>query len=145
MRRRHRQRRVDGAREGMNQVGPLDVVQPERRRAADAEVALAGRDLAGLAALDLGTVDTDMAPSAHRERRRDAAEVDGIATAARRLATNGAVAALIGNGGMAFHSEGDRPAPAGAGKRHRHLRLRQECCVWSVSWSLVIGSPRSRP
>ena len=83
-RRRDRQLAVDGAGEGVDEVRPGRVVEPERRAAFAAKAPLGRGDLAGLVlvVVDLGAVEPEMLLALHLQRGRVGAEIDGEAAAA---------------------------------------------------------------
>src|SRR4051812_16782441 len=77
-------------------------------------------------AVDHGVPDADGAAALHLQARRVAHDVDRISAAAGALAANGAIAALIGVGGVAVERETHRAAAARAFKTHRHGSLRPQ-------------------
>src|SRR5262249_20652506 len=93
---RDRKRYIDGRGEGMHEVGPLGVVQPQGGAALAAEIALARADhaVAAIVIADLGAIDANGLATLHRERAHVAHDVDGEAAAARRLAADAAVTEL---------------------------------------------------
>jgi hypothetical protein len=95
---------IDRRGEGMDEFRPLRGKEPERRGAMRAEAALAGRQLARpILPLNLRSEDFDGAVGIlDFERRRLRAQVDGVAPAASRLATDRAIAALVGPPGCGF-------------------------------------------
>src|SRR5690606_14109557 len=89
--RRYRQVGVDGAGEGMDQLRPARVPQPQCGAAPAAEPPLRG----ALLAVDPRVKHADVALAGDFHRVRLGAEIDGIPTAPRRLPADGAVAAQI--------------------------------------------------
>ena len=84
--------------EGVDEVGVARGVQPQEAAAQLAEVALhlARRNLVGLPAVaEPGVVDGEVLTALDLQGVRVGAEVDGVASAAGRLAADGAVAGLI--------------------------------------------------
>jgi len=121
--RRHRQLGVDGRGEGMHQLRPGRVVEPQRRTAFPAEIALAGRNLAVwmLVILDLGAKDAEIALALDLQCLVVGAEVDGETAAALLLAADRAVAQHERHRRVAFHLEMDSIAAAGPFEQKRHF------------------------
>src|SRR5690349_4735146 len=118
---RLRQLAVDRRGEGMHQLRPGRIVEPQRRAAFLAKIAFAGRHLAArpLVVLDLGPVDPDRALALHLQRLVDAGEVDRVTAAALLLAADRAVAEHEGGGRVAFDLESRRAAAAGPFEQNR--------------------------
>lgn len=90
---RMRQRRVDGRRMRMHQLGPVGVEQPQRAAAARAEMPASGTDAAfAIVLANAGTVDAHMLAALDVQRVGPHPDVDRAAAAARGLATDRAVA-----------------------------------------------------
>src|SRR5205085_154138 len=85
----------DRRRERMHELRPLGIVEPERRAAALAEMAPPGRRVALAILLDARAIDADVLASDHRERFLPCAEIDRVTAAARGLAADRTIAALI--------------------------------------------------
>src|SRR5262245_39755542 len=127
--RRLRQFGVDCRGEWMHQLRPGRIVEPQRRAAFPAEIALAGRDLAMrvLVILDLGAIDAEIALAGNLQRRRIRAEIDGETAAALLLAADRAVAELVRYGRMAVDREADGAAAARTFEFHGHSGSRRIC------------------
>ena len=67
---------------------------------------------------DTGMIDRDMFAPVNVERAGIAAEIDGVAATALRLATNAAIAALIGLRLRRIQAETDEAAMAGTFQSH---------------------------
>src|ERR1700722_11377036 len=101
----------------MDQLRPLRGEQPQRRGALRTEAALASGDLAVAVVLvgDLGAEDADgLARILDLQGRRVGGQLDGVAAAARGLAADRAIAALVGLRRMAERGEMHGAAAAGA-------------------------------
>src|ERR1700683_1500958 len=103
-RRRPRQRRVDRRGEGVHQLGPSLVADPERGAATLAEMPV-GRSLA---AVDRRVPYAERAFAAHFKCVGYPHDIDCIPAATRALATNRAIASLIGVRGVTVDGETDR-------------------------------------
>src|SRR5690242_17123693 len=76
--RRLRQRRIDRRRERMHELRPVGIVEPERRAAAPAEVAAAGRRPVLVVFFDPRAIDADVLAPDDRERLLPRAEIDRV-------------------------------------------------------------------
>src|SRR5690606_39155589 len=101
--------------------GPARIPQPQRAAAARAEVAPGFAHPRFAVFLEPCAVDTQEALARHLHAPDGCAEVDRIATGARGLAADGAIAAHEGNRLRRFDGEADAAAMAGAFEAHGAL------------------------
>src|SRR5690349_20550293 len=111
----HRQWRVDGRGEWMNQFRPLRAEQPQARAADRTEMPLGAAAVGAFVAffLEPRMVNRDVLAPAHLEAGGIATEVDRIAATALGLAADRAVATLVRVGVGAGQAERHRAAMAG--------------------------------
>src|SRR5690606_15139368 len=119
-----RQRAVDGRGKRMHEFGPGRIEQPQAAAAALAEMSLGTAGMAGFALFAHDRViDADVVLAADPQGTCIAADVDGVAASALRLAADRAVAALVGDGRGAFEREMHGAAMTGSFESHDGLRL----------------------
>jgi hypothetical protein len=121
-RRRHRQRRIDRARKGMDEIRPSRIIELQCRPAFKAEMSFTARNFAPamFVIFDPRAIEAETLLALDLQRPCVSTEVDRIAPAALLFPANRTIAKLIGYGRMALHRKAYRAATARALEFARH-------------------------